>query len=111
MDNLKENLTQKAKDVKRASRELAALNAGQKNLALARIADELDQNRASIRSENEKDLSAGEKKGLSKAFIDRLTLTDKRIDQMIGVLLVSALVIIPAASSRLLFRSFGPRTS
>lgn len=86
MDNLKEQLTEKARSVKKASRALAAVNTGVKNKALEYIAEELDRNRNSIKAENAKDLEAGQKKGLSKAFIDRLTLGDKRINEMVHVL-------------------------
>jgi glutamate-5-semialdehyde dehydrogenase len=80
------NLVIKADLVKRASRELARVNTGMKNSALLAIADELEANRSSIKSENRKDLEAGREKGLSDAFIDRLTLDDKRIDGMIRIL-------------------------
>ena len=39
-----------------------------------------------IRDENLKDIESGKNKGLSAAFIDRLTLDDKRIDGMIRIL-------------------------
>ncbi|MBN2480735.1 MAG: glutamate-5-semialdehyde dehydrogenase [Bacteroidales bacterium] len=86
MDKLKTDLIEKAGNVKQASRELASVNSGLKNLALQYIAEELDKNREEIRNENEKDLAEGIHKGLSKAFVDRLTLNNKRIDEMIRVL-------------------------
>lgn len=86
MHNLKEMITHKAILVKQASRELARLNTGLKNQALLAIAGEIDENREAIKSENYKDLIAAREKGLSDAFVDRLTLNDKRIDGMIGVL-------------------------
>jgi glutamate-5-semialdehyde dehydrogenase len=72
--------------VKKASRALAAVNSGVKNRALECIAEELEQNRDTIKRENAKDVEAGQQKGLSKAFIDRLILGDKRINEMIHVL-------------------------
>jgi glutamate-5-semialdehyde dehydrogenase len=54
----------------------------EKNLALKRIAELLNQKREEIKRENEKDLK--EAKGLSASMIDRLILNDKRIDQMIA---------------------------
>jgi glutamate-5-semialdehyde dehydrogenase len=86
MNNLKENIALKAEKVKQASRKLAAVKTAVKNSALKNIADELDNNRKLILTENEKDVKAGIKKGLSDAFIDRLTLNDKRITGMINVL-------------------------
>ena len=86
MINSHENISEKAKNVRQASRKLASVNTSVKNLALNYIADELDKNRKIIKRENEKDLKAGIKKGLSNAFIDRLSLDEKRINGMIGVL-------------------------
>ena len=83
---MKELLLEKGKKVKAASRELVKLNTEIKNKALRQIAVLIDKNRALIKQENEKDLSEGVKKGLSRAFIDRLALNDKRIDGMINVL-------------------------
>ncbi|MBN1159423.1 MAG: glutamate-5-semialdehyde dehydrogenase [Bacteroidales bacterium] len=82
---MKAVLTGKARRVKLASREIALVNTGLKNLALQYIVEELDGKREEIKTENEKDLAAGIQKGLSKAFIDRLTLNDKRINEMIRV--------------------------
>ena len=86
MHDLKEQLIQKAIRVKKASRELAKQNTGAKNRALEIIAGEIEANRALIREENLKDIESGKNKGLSAAFIDRLTLDDKRIDGMIRIL-------------------------
>lgn len=86
MHDLKEQLIQKAIRVKKASRELAKQNTGVKNRALEIIAGEIEANRALIREENLKDIESGKNKGLSAAFIDRLTLDDKRIDGMIRIL-------------------------
>jgi len=86
MHNTAENLSLKADLVKQASRLLARTNTAQKNRALIAIAEEIDKNRNMIKSENSKDLAAGREKGLTSAFIDRLTLNDKRIDSLISVL-------------------------
>lgn len=86
MDNLRADLVRKVKHVKEASRRLAAVNTGLKNIALKYIAEELERNFEKIKQENEKDITAGIHKGLSDAFIDRLTLNDKRIERMTGVL-------------------------
>lgn len=83
---MNKQLIQKARLVKKASRELAKLNTALKNKALEMISGELKTNRLLIREENRKDVSAGIEKGLSAAFIDRLTLDDKRIDGMIRIL-------------------------
>jgi glutamate-5-semialdehyde dehydrogenase len=86
MPSKEDNLSLKADRVKRASRELARMTTAQKDQALLAIADIIDQNRALIKAENNRDLIAGKEKGLSTAFIDRLTLDDRRIQGLIHVL-------------------------
>jgi glutamate-5-semialdehyde dehydrogenase len=86
MHDIKEQLIQKAISVKKASRELAKQNTGVKNKALEIIAGEIEANRELIKKENLKDIVSGKSKGLSAAFIDRLTLDDKRVDGMIRIL-------------------------
>jgi glutamate-5-semialdehyde dehydrogenase len=76
-------VTDIAKRAKTASHVMASLHTDAKNKALAAIAAELDKGRENIKAENKKDLEAGAKKGLTKAFIDRLMLDDKYIDTMI----------------------------
>jgi len=86
MHEFSDKLTIMAGQVKRASRELAKSNTGMKNHALMAIADEIGNNREAIKAENKLDVEAGRKKGLSPAFIDRLTLDDKRIEGLVAVL-------------------------
>ncbi|MCG8698795.1 MAG: glutamate-5-semialdehyde dehydrogenase [Bacteroidales bacterium] len=83
---MNENLLQKGVNAKNASRELVKLTTDKKNLALKYIAEELDRNRKHIQEKNKLDLKNGQEKGLTKAFLDRLELNDKRIDGMIQVL-------------------------
>ncbi|MBZ4683156.1 MAG: proA [Fusobacteriales bacterium] len=73
------NLGKKAKE---ASKILATMSTETKNNILYNLAEELIKNAEYIKEENKKDLEAGKEKGLSKAFIDRLTLTDARIKSM-----------------------------
>ena len=82
----KETLTEKGKLVRAASRELVKLTTEKKNAALKIIAEEIHANRQTIKEANKIDLKNGLEKGLSKAFLDRLELTDDRIDKMIAVL-------------------------
>jgi len=84
--SMNEELINKGKNTKAASRELVKFTTEQKNKALALIADEINAMRNDIFKENEKDLKNGKEKGLSKSFLDRLELNDKRIDGMIKVL-------------------------
>jgi len=83
---MNELIIQKGKNALAASRQLVKLNTEKKDRALSIIAEEIDANREFIKSENIKDLQGGKKKGLTKAFLDRLELNDKRIDGMIKIL-------------------------
>ena len=66
-----------------AASTLAFATSESKRAALMAAADALDQRRDDILSANALDMTAAEKKGISKAFLDRLQLNDKRIDGMI----------------------------
>lgn len=66
-----------------ASKELNKLDTRTKNKILLEIADNLENKKELIKSENEKDLIAGREKGLTSAFLDRLTLNDSRIAGMV----------------------------
>lgn len=80
------------KQAKQASYQLMTVSAAQKEAALLAIADALEENAAAILSENKKDVDALTAKGATKALIDRLTLTEKRISDMAdGVRQVNAL--------------------
>ncbi|ALA71698.1 gamma-glutamyl phosphate reductase [Geobacillus stearothermophilus 10] len=85
-------LLEKAERLKTASQTLAMLSAEEKNAALEQIAQTLDRERAFILQENEKDMAQGCKQGLSPALLDRLQLTNERLDQIIdGVRQVASL--------------------
>ncbi|GAV26409.1 gamma-glutamyl-phosphate reductase [Carboxydothermus islandicus] len=71
-----------AKKAKEASKKLANLSTEQKNRALLKIARYLEENMEKILAENQKDLAEAKKGGLSPAFIERLTLNEKRILDM-----------------------------
>lgn len=81
--NLKENILKMAKKARLASQKLANLSSLIKNEALAKMAESIIANREKIKEENSKDVRLAEKKGLSKALVDRLTLNEKRIQQMV----------------------------
>lgn len=76
-------VNQKGKAAKEASRKLAVTSTEIKNDALERMAEVLDKNANFIIEANKIDLEAGEKKGLSRALLDRLALDGKRIKGMI----------------------------
>ncbi|MBN2104793.1 glutamate-5-semialdehyde dehydrogenase [bacterium] len=54
-----------------------------KNQILETIANKIEENQGTLIEANKKDLDAGEKAGLTAAFLDRLALNDKRIHGMI----------------------------
>jgi len=82
--NLKEELLSMAKDAKTASQILAVAKTDLKNKALAEVAKGLKENIPTLLEANAKDVAYAKEKGLSKALIDRLTLTEARIEGMIN---------------------------
>ena len=72
------------KNAKSASRELAKLSTRKKNSILESMAEALENDREFIKQENAKDLDNGYKNGLSSSLLDRLELTDNRINSMIN---------------------------
>jgi len=66
-----------------ASRALARLSARRKNSILEAMANEIDARREQIKAANSRDMEAGRAAGLSAALLDRLQLTDARIESMI----------------------------
>jgi glutamate-5-semialdehyde dehydrogenase len=72
---------------KAASRKLAVIDTATKKRALESMAGALVRNASGIMDANKKDLEAAKKSGLSKALVDRLCLTDKRIRAMADSLL------------------------
>lgn len=76
-------LIEKAKILKKASKSLGMLTAEEKNQALARMADQIMIEKERIIKENQKDISAGKENGISVSLLDRLLLTNERIDQIV----------------------------
>ena len=70
------------KKAKIASKKLLILDTNTKNNALLEIAKELRAKKEEIKEYNKKDLIAGKEAGLSFALLDRLELTDARIESM-----------------------------
>jgi glutamate-5-semialdehyde dehydrogenase len=77
--SLADLIEEMAARAKQASRELRTLGSAEKNRALELMADRLLARRSEILAENEKDVTAAEKGGLSSSMIDRLTLDEKTI--------------------------------
>lgn len=86
MTSVKEYVASVARAAKKASVGLRGLSADAKNRALLAMAGSIEEGRETLREANARDLRTGKENGLPAAFLDRLTLTDKRIDEMIGSL-------------------------
>ena len=76
------SLQQMCIKAKIASGKLAVLSGGEKNRALAAMRAAIDQKRKEILVENAKDVAQARENGFSESFIDRLSLTDARIDDI-----------------------------
>ena len=80
--DIRQYVSDKARKARMASRNLANISTEIKNNALFKMAAGLEKEAAILISENRKDLMDAEKKNLSKAMIDRLTLNHDRIKAM-----------------------------
>jgi len=80
------NVREIAKKSKEVSYRLIDIPTEVKNRTLFRAAELIEEKAELIQKENQKDLKAGEEKGLSKAMLDRLLLNEKRIKGMVQVL-------------------------
>ena len=76
-------LLEKAKKLKKASKQLGIITTVEKNAALLKLADHLLTEKEFILEENAKDLQAGKERGLSESLLDRLLLTEARIEQIV----------------------------
>jgi len=93
---------------RQASKALARANTGTKNKALLAMAEVIDQQRDTLKRANQRDLDAGKAKGLEPSMLDRLELTDTRIDAMIeGLHQVAALADPVGGITDLAFRPSG----
>ena len=85
-------LEQKGVLAKKASRKLNSISTAVKNEALIKISEALKENKDYIISENAKDIERAKGNGMSKAMLDRLSLDEKRINDMAdGVVQVASL--------------------
>ncbi len=83
MSDIAAYMTTLGKQARLAAREIARASTAQKNAALLAIAYALDNNRAKLLAANQQDMHAGKAKALDAAMLDRLELTDARIDDML----------------------------
>lgn len=77
------NIEEIAQKCKQASSQIMNASTQTKNDALAAIAKQLDKNREAIQKANTMDLQKAKSEGMSPALLDRMTLHDDRITQMI----------------------------
>ena len=80
MTTAADELAQKGKLARAASRKLARLPSGVKDLALHNVADALLSQQEDVLEANEKDYKAGQAIGLSESNLDRLLLTPQRLE-------------------------------
>ena len=95
MDDIAAYVTTQANAVKAAAPKLATLSAEVKDDALKAMAQALLDQSDAIVSANAKDLDAGRERGLTDAMLDRLTLTEDRIQQMADGLREVATLVDP----------------
>lgn len=89
MENYMEILGKRAKFASRAG---AKLGTAAKNRGLITVAEELIRQKAYLLEENAKDVEAAKEKGIKESLIDRLQLTESRIEGMAeGLCQVAAL--------------------
>lgn len=88
--SLIEELEQIGKQARQASDVLRSMSSMTKDAALHEIAKNLRQAKNALMEENAKDLAAGTEKGLSRAMLERLDLTEERIETMASGLEVVA---------------------
>ncbi|WP_052364914.1 glutamate-5-semialdehyde dehydrogenase [Halotalea alkalilenta] len=75
-----------------AASVLALADSRRKNAALAHIGERLEAGREALKAANREDLELAGERGLASALLDRLELTDARIDAMIqGLATVASL--------------------
>jgi glutamate-5-semialdehyde dehydrogenase len=79
IQNYMQALGQQAKE---ASRALSRAGTNAKNHALLLIASEIRKSADNLKLQNKLDMDAGQSKGLDAALLDRLELTDSRIEGM-----------------------------
>jgi glutamate-5-semialdehyde dehydrogenase len=90
--DLKSFVMNKALEAKEGSRAIARASSEQKNNALLKMAEAIRKKSKELQKANKKDIDFAKKKGLTKAMIDRLTLTSKGVEAMAqGLVEIAAL--------------------
>lgn len=81
--DVKQYMADVGRKARQASRAMAAAETGVKNQALLVTAEAIESSRAALIAANKQDMDNGVANGLDPALLDRLELTDARIDTMI----------------------------
>jgi glutamate-5-semialdehyde dehydrogenase len=90
--SLESMIGEMAVESRKAARGLRRIERPRKDAALRLMAADLKERKAEIQRENERDVTLARESGLSSAMIDRLTLTDKVIEEMAaGLIEIAAL--------------------
>lgn len=92
MENIKDYMQQVGQGARSAAFALAKATTEQKNTALEQIAVAIEKQFDFVLLENKKDMDAGRESGLDEALLDRLELTESRMQAMIeGIRQVASL--------------------
>lgn len=83
MENIADYMQTLGKKAKSAAQLLVKASTANKNKALQAIAEQLSATKEIIKQANQEDLKKGKDRNLSSALLDRLELTDVRIENMI----------------------------
>jgi len=75
-------LTEMGRNARAASRVIANAASETKNQALRTLASMIDQSRTDIHAANNADVELARASGMSDALVDRLLLTDRRLDDL-----------------------------
>lgn len=90
--DIKSYVLNKAREARDGARAVARASSEQKNNTLIKMAGAMKNKMGELQRANMKDIHSAKKKGLSRAMIDRLTLTEKRINEMAqGLVEIAAL--------------------
>jgi len=76
-------VTDMAREGREASLALANVPTAQKNQAILRLAELIEENADSLRAENAKDLAAAEENGITPSMLKRLELSERMLSDML----------------------------
>ncbi len=106
--NIAHYIRELGQSAREASRLLGRAETSEKDAALYAMADAIVAEKASLVADNHKDLEAGRQRGLDAALLDRLELTDARIEAMAeGLRQIAALADPVGAVTDLNYRPSG----